>query len=257
MKKTKYLLLIPLLVLGIINQVKSQSQSEIWSLADKTFQVGQLNPLGNLPLGDANAFLIDYPIFSQSNPNIAQQFVYDGEKPVYSQNMAYDENGHIKFFIIDGNVYDHEGILIANSVLNPVNFDHYNFFIATDVVVQSEAGYSLTGKVYDRASGQPSSIIGAPPQGFLFRKILISVLRAVFIGLPDKTEAYTVYGQTGGETGPAGTQFGSATNVEIESPVKINWVFTAGIRHRLWEIKNAPKLIEAIENLDTTNDDED
>jgi hypothetical protein len=71
-----------------------------------------------LPIGDGALLYAQYPgLFTSINE--ANKHVYDGTPAQHSQNIQYDEAGNLKFFIIDGNVYDHEGVLLAESVLNP------------------------------------------------------------------------------------------------------------------------------------------
>ena len=108
------------------NPVKSQS--EVWSLGDKTFSFIQYNSIGNLPIGNPNTIITNYPYLA-NNILSAQKFVYNGEKPVFSQNVIYDEYGAVRCFIIDGNVYDHEGILLGNGVWNLTDFSGYSYFL--------------------------------------------------------------------------------------------------------------------------------
>ena len=109
------------------NSVKSQS--EVWSLGASTYDFNSATTIGNLPIGDPVAFAANYP-FLANNPTDAVNYVYNGEKPVYAQNLVYDDNGKIKFFVIDGNIYDHDGILLANSILNTTaTFNTYSYNI--------------------------------------------------------------------------------------------------------------------------------
>lgn len=50
------------------------------------------------------------PSFTDSDPA-----KYQGEAPNFSQNIQYDHDGNLLFFVIDGRVFDHEGYLIADN----------------------------------------------------------------------------------------------------------------------------------------------
>lgn len=44
---------------------------------------------------------------------------YNGASAQYAQNAQYDENGKLLFFIVDGNIYDHAGYLMADNDATP------------------------------------------------------------------------------------------------------------------------------------------
>jgi hypothetical protein len=58
---------------------------------------------GQLPITD----LPDFP--GSPDPHL-----YHGETPQFSQNVQFDHNGDLLFFVIDGRVYDREGYMIAD-----------------------------------------------------------------------------------------------------------------------------------------------
>ncbi|MFZ5553571.1 MAG: T9SS type A sorting domain-containing protein [Bacteroidota bacterium] len=121
--KKSHLIAITLFFIGVLQINPATSQSWLWSLSDlkRNFNAVPPNDITPLPIGDEAQFLADYP-FIVSNLQDALPFVYKGAKPQFSQNIIYDMNGRIKFFVVDGNVYDHEGVLLANSALNQVSY---------------------------------------------------------------------------------------------------------------------------------------
>lgn len=123
MKKTT-LLAIAAIFCCIAFKNNLYSQSWIWSLSDKevNFTVPPPNTVTPLPIGDEIQFAADFPSIIAFNNQNPIDFVYKGAKPQFSQNILYDMNGNIKCFVVDGNIYNHDGILLGNSVLNQLSY---------------------------------------------------------------------------------------------------------------------------------------
>lgn len=54
------------------------------------------------------------PLPTSFDPSIPDEYEYQGQIAEHTQNVQYDENGNLLFFIIDGNVYNGHGLLIAD-----------------------------------------------------------------------------------------------------------------------------------------------
>ncbi len=98
--KRKITLIIVCTLLSIINFI---AQNSLWSLPsnflDGTFQLDDLPDPGN-PVSAMHQVGQNWPEY------------YDGRPASHASNMMPDENGNIRFFIIDGYVYDANGVLL-------------------------------------------------------------------------------------------------------------------------------------------------
>ncbi len=53
---------------------------------------------------------------TSTEPGINDAYEYQGQVPAYSQNVQCDDTGDVLFFIVDGTVYNRDGLLIADNV---------------------------------------------------------------------------------------------------------------------------------------------
>jgi hypothetical protein len=56
------------------------------------------------------------PLPTSFDPGIPDAYEYQGQTALYSQNVQCDANGDVLFFLVDGNVYNRDGLLIADNV---------------------------------------------------------------------------------------------------------------------------------------------
>lgn len=98
-------LLLTLLVLLTYNWCVAQNK--LWSLPDQQMDFGG-----------------GTPSFSQL-PQPGCTDCYDGHIPEFSHNIMYDAYGDLLFFIIDGDVYDNEGYMIGNGIVNHPSTSFY------------------------------------------------------------------------------------------------------------------------------------
>jgi len=81
------------------------SQDNLWVMGD---QLIDFNDQGNVTASN-----LPQPNFLPEDPEYP--FVYHGEVAESSQNAMWDQDGNLLFFIVDGNVYDAEGYMIADN----------------------------------------------------------------------------------------------------------------------------------------------
>lgn len=72
------------------------AQNPMWSLPSNTYEV-----LPNSPT----------PL---PNPNLTWPIGYDGRSPSVAHNVQHDASGALLFFIVDGHIFDKDGLLIAD-----------------------------------------------------------------------------------------------------------------------------------------------
>lgn len=80
-----------------------QAQNNLWVVGDKLVDFNSSN-------------LITTPVLPQPTVDIAMQpYVYSGQVARNNQYAEFDQNGNLLFFIIDGNIYDNDGYMIADA----------------------------------------------------------------------------------------------------------------------------------------------
>lgn len=78
---------------------------------------------------------------------VANGLTYAGEVPHYSQHVQLDDRGRVLFFIIDGDVFDRDGYLIARRSQEVQDINSYPFI---DGLVKEGRGEVVTAPVPDR-----------------------------------------------------------------------------------------------------------
>lgn len=61
------------------------------------------------------------PLPTSTNPDIPDLYEYQGGIAQRSQNMQSDESGNAMFFIVDGNIYNADGLLIADAAVDALD----------------------------------------------------------------------------------------------------------------------------------------
>ncbi len=92
-----------LILIFLLHCCIGQAQNNLWVVGDKLVDFNNSN-------------LITTPVLPQ--PTVAtalQPYVYSGQVANNNQYAEYDQNGNLLFFVIDGNIYDHEGFMIADA----------------------------------------------------------------------------------------------------------------------------------------------
>lgn len=79
---------------------------------DPVWVVG--NNLIDFRAGNGN-FQVD-PLPICNDPAVPNAFEYQGQTAQYAQNIQCDENGDPLFWVVDGNVYNRQGLLIADNI---------------------------------------------------------------------------------------------------------------------------------------------
>lgn len=97
------------LAIASITCATAQSGDPLWTIGTHTYAFPQSGgggvAFGSLP--------------QSFDPLIPNSYEYQGTLPVYSQNVQYDGDGNVLFFIVDGRVYNSEGLLLADNVDDP------------------------------------------------------------------------------------------------------------------------------------------
>ncbi len=106
--KVYYLLIIAIIAI-FAPFVKSFSQNQIWSLP--SVYVPDMANVGQpLPLPDPGN-----PLSTLYDPG---KSAYDGSPAIYAHNSMPDSDGNLRFFIIDGKVYNKDGFLLDEFLAN-------------------------------------------------------------------------------------------------------------------------------------------
>ncbi|MFO0360690.1 MAG: hypothetical protein ACK500_02610, partial [Flavobacteriales bacterium] len=95
-------------------------------------QVSFENPVGQLPVS-----ALPTPAPLQGYPSY---YFYDGSEPLYSFACQFDENGELRLFVVDGNIYDGEGYLIAESYFQNNDSDWPLIGRQPDIVITAIPG---------------------------------------------------------------------------------------------------------------------
>lgn len=117
-----------------------------------------------LPYGSTQTILTKYPVEFGGSTTEAERFVYTGESARHSQNIWYDSNGQVKFFVIDGNIYNHQGLLLFGGRLNDelsdsdiylgeYLYEGHSECIITEVPGKCNSFYVITGTVDENNAG--------------------------------------------------------------------------------------------------------
>ncbi|MFN9802123.1 MAG: hypothetical protein ACK54P_19045, partial [Bacteroidota bacterium] len=95
-------------------------------------QVNFENPMGQLPVSalPTPAPLQGFPAY----------YFYDGSEPQYSFACQFDENGELRLFVVDGNIYDGDGYLIAESYFQNNDIDWPVIGRQPDIVITAIPG---------------------------------------------------------------------------------------------------------------------
>jgi hypothetical protein len=95
-------------------------------------QVNFENPMGQLPVSalPTPAPLQGFPAY----------YFYDGSEPQYSFACQFDENGELRLFVVDGNIYDGDGYLIAESYFQNDDTDWPMIGRQPDIVITAIPG---------------------------------------------------------------------------------------------------------------------
>jgi len=82
------------------------------------------NGAQQIAVGAANG---QVPVSSLPNPTGTGPEQYNSEEPLYSQNIQYDDDGDLLFFVIDGKVFDRDGYMMSPLAVypNPANTEAY------------------------------------------------------------------------------------------------------------------------------------
>lgn len=92
-----------LIILFTLHCCIVQAQNNLWVVGDRLVDFNNSN-------------LITTPTLPQPTVDIAMQpYVYSGQVARNNQYAEFDQNGNLLFFIIDGNIYDNDGYLIADA----------------------------------------------------------------------------------------------------------------------------------------------
>ena len=127
--------------------VSVSSQSPLWIYGNKLIHFSETGiTTSNLP-----------------QPGLDTNLHYTGQIPNKGQNCQFDNQGNLLFFIVDGNIYDSEGFVIARGVdfLNELDFDidhpnqlplDFNDIIITNVPGYCDKFYIFTATRYQQST---------------------------------------------------------------------------------------------------------
>ncbi|MEZ4756332.1 MAG: T9SS type A sorting domain-containing protein [Flavobacteriales bacterium] len=89
--------------------VGAHAQDPLWSIGNQqvTFPEDILDPIT----------VTDLP--TSFDPDLDDAFEYQGQLPQHTQNIQFDDEGKVLFFIIDNNIYNRDGLLIADGADDP------------------------------------------------------------------------------------------------------------------------------------------
>jgi hypothetical protein len=87
---------------------KMAAQDPLWAVGQQqVFFPGEMDQeikIGELP--------------TSFNDDIPDQYEYQGALPLRTQNIQFDDEGKVLFFIMDGKIYNRDGLLIADEALD-------------------------------------------------------------------------------------------------------------------------------------------
>lgn len=85
--------------------MEARGQDPLWMIGDHAILFPQ----------EATETIRKVPLPTSFNAEIPDEYEYHGLVAQVTQNIQYDDKGNLLFFIIDGNVYNHDGLLIGDA----------------------------------------------------------------------------------------------------------------------------------------------
>ncbi|MDX9750280.1 MAG: hypothetical protein RBT71_04280, partial [Flavobacteriales bacterium] len=121
-------LLTAALVLGAGSLWQAAAQSVA---IDPAWAIG--NELVRFPQGPGESLTTE-PLPTSYNPGVPDAYEYQGQVAQRTQNVQYDAEGNVQFFIVDDQVFNGDGLLIADAAADPFDRDCEACFFGGDEV---------------------------------------------------------------------------------------------------------------------------
>ena len=103
---------------------KTHAQDPLWMIGDRSVRFPQAQ-------GEE---VRTAPLPTSFDAAIPDEYEYQGQVAERTQNVQYDETGNVLFFIVDGNIYNGDGLLIADDAADILDRDCEVCFIGGEQV---------------------------------------------------------------------------------------------------------------------------